>query len=90
MSLRDEDRCAFVGRKGRCTETTFLELHHVRPFGHQGPATVENIALLCRAHNAYEAEAVFGPFRASVVPEQKSAVLGQISPVPERVETRGA
>jgi hypothetical protein len=26
-----------------------------------GPATVANISLRCRRHNAYEAELVFGP-----------------------------
>src|SRR5690606_14251143 len=26
---RDAGRCAFVGRQGRCTETSFLEFHHV-------------------------------------------------------------
>ena len=36
--------------------------HHVQPFGHQGPATVDNISLRCRAHNVYESEQVFGRF----------------------------
>ena len=30
---RDEGRCAYVGREGRCTERGFLEYHHVRPHG---------------------------------------------------------
>ena len=59
---RDEGRCAFKGRAGRCAATRFLEWHHVQPFGHQGPATVENISLRCRAHNVYESEQVFGRF----------------------------
>ena len=59
---RDGGQCAFKGRKGRCTERRFLEWHHVQPFGHQGPPTVENIALRCAAHNAYESELVFGRF----------------------------
>ena len=57
------------GRSGRCTERRFLEWHHVQPFGHQGPATVENISLRCRAHNVYESELVFGRFDPSVVRE---------------------
>ena len=59
---RDEGRCAFDGRSGRCSQTRFLEWHHVQPFGRQGPATVENISLRCRAHNVYESDQVFGRF----------------------------
>lgn len=61
---RDGAQCAFIGRSGRCTERRYLEWHHVQPYGHQGPTTVENISLRCRAHNAYESELVFGPFAA--------------------------
>jgi hypothetical protein len=66
---RDEGRCAFAGRSGRCTARRFLEWHHVQPFGHQGPATVDNISLRCRAHNVYESERVFGRFDPSVARE---------------------
>jgi 5-methylcytosine-specific restriction endonuclease McrA len=60
---RDGGRCAFVGRTGRrCSETSRLEFHHRHPHGHGGEATVENIALHCRAHNDYEAELVYGRF----------------------------
>jgi len=57
---RDEGRCAFIGARGRCTETSRLEFHHVVPFARGGPTSVENIALLCRAHNGYESELAFG------------------------------
>jgi len=57
---RDEGQCALVGRNGRCTEHGFLEFHHVRPHADGGPATVANIQLRCRAHNAYEASLFFG------------------------------
>jgi hypothetical protein len=60
--VRDEGRCAFEGKTGRCSATRFLEWHHVHPFGHQGPATEDNISLRCRAHNVYESEKVFGRF----------------------------
>jgi len=70
---RDGNRCAFVSATGhRCTECTFLELHHVQPYAKQGPATVENISLRCRRHNQYEAELVFGPHGASIVREPAS------------------
>jgi len=53
---RDGGRCAFVGTRGRCTATARLEYHHRIPFADGGPATVENIELRCRGHNAFEAE----------------------------------
>jgi hypothetical protein len=57
--LRDGGRCGFVGENGRrCTERGLLEFHHVNP---DGEATVDNIQLRCRAHNAYEADLYYGP-----------------------------
>jgi hypothetical protein len=59
---RDGDRCAYIAPDGRrCDERGFLEFHHVKPFAADGPATIGNIELRCRAHNAYEAERYFGP-----------------------------
>ena len=66
---RDQGCCAFVGASGRCRETGFLEFHHVQPFATGGKATVENIELRCRAHNAFEASLVFGPSAGDVVRE---------------------
>jgi hypothetical protein len=57
---RDAGRCAFVGNAGRCRETGFLEFHHVEPYAVGGEATVGNVELRCRAHNAYEARLFFG------------------------------
>jgi hypothetical protein len=57
---RDGGQCAFVGAAGRCTERGFLEFHHLEPYATGGPATVENVALRCRAHNLHEAEHYFG------------------------------
>jgi hypothetical protein len=57
---RDGGRCAFVGPHGRCAETGRLEFHHIVPFARGGPATADNIALRCRAHNGYESEMCFG------------------------------
>ena len=59
---RDAAQCAFVGAAGRCTERGFLELHHVKPFAAGGQATLDNIELRCRAHNAFESEQYFGSF----------------------------
>ncbi|HQX83313.1 MAG TPA: HNH endonuclease signature motif containing protein [Vicinamibacterales bacterium] len=57
---RDAGRCAFVGARGRCTETGRLEFHHVVPFARGGATRVENLALRCRAHNAYKNDQAFG------------------------------
>jgi 5-methylcytosine-specific restriction endonuclease McrA len=57
---RDDGRCAFEGREGRCQETGFLEFHHVVPYAAGGETSVENLHLRCRAHNALEAERWFG------------------------------
>ncbi len=72
--LRDGGRCAFVGKGGRrCAERSFLEYHHVQPYGVGGQATVDNIALRCRAHNACEADLFYGPReprRSELAPER--------------------
>ena len=64
VSQRDEGRCAFVGRAGRCRETAFLEFHHVTPYAAGGATTADNIELRCRAHNQHEARAFFGDMLA--------------------------
>jgi hypothetical protein len=60
---RDAGRCAFIGTQGRCTETALLEFHHLVPYAAGGPTSVDNLALRCRAHNAYEAVQRFGATR---------------------------
>ena len=57
---RDQGRCAFVGRTGRCEERGFLEFHHVIPFADGGRTTTVTLQLRCRSHNAYEAREYFG------------------------------
>lgn len=56
---RDGGQCAFRGEHGRCSETGFLEFHHVVPFARGGATTSQNLELRCRTHNAYEAERDF-------------------------------
>jgi len=60
---RDQGRCGFEGSEGRCAEAGGLEFHHVIPFALGGLTTVENLRLRCRAHNAFEANEVFGDWR---------------------------
>ena len=58
---RDSDRCAFVDDRGRrCTEREGLEFHHRSPYGRDGDHSVENLCLMCHAHNAYLAELDYG------------------------------
>jgi len=58
---RDGACCTFEDANGRrCAERAGLELHHERAFALGGPPTVENLRLVCRAHNALFAERDFG------------------------------
>jgi hypothetical protein len=58
---RDGGRCAFVGTDGhRCEETRRLELDHIVPVAQGGGSNPENLRLLCRPHNQFEAERVLG------------------------------
>jgi hypothetical protein len=45
-------------------ERGLLEFHHVVPHADGGEASVQNLQLRCRAHNALEAERHFGPLFA--------------------------
>ena len=69
---RDGGRRAFVGANGRCPERGFLEFHYVVPYADGGSATVENLELRCRAHNAYEAARWSGGSDTLFVKEQRA------------------
>jgi hypothetical protein len=86
VGLRDEERCTFVGRDGRrCTARAYLEYHHAgMPFAHGGPETPANIALHCRAHNAYEGARIFGRPLPREVREARILYDTMMFPVPER------
>jgi hypothetical protein len=61
VAKRDQYRCTYVDDRGqRCRETSGLELHHEHAYALGGPATVANIAMRCRAHNALAAEQDYG------------------------------
>jgi len=61
VAARDQARCAFIGSDGhRCSARGRLEFDHVVPLARNGGTTVEGMRLLCRAHNQYEAERLFG------------------------------
>ena len=59
--IRDRGRCAFAGKNGaRCNERAFVQFHHSDPKAVGGAGTVQNIRLMCRTHNQYEADVFFG------------------------------
>jgi 5-methylcytosine-specific restriction endonuclease McrA len=58
---RDEGQCTFEDSGGRrCEERAGLEIHHEHAFALGGPTTLDNLRLLCRAHNALLAERDLG------------------------------
>jgi len=49
---RDGGRCSFVSANGtRCSTRRDLEFHHIVPFARGGSMTLDNLSLMCRAHN---------------------------------------
>lgn len=58
---RDGGRCRYVDESGRrCPEQNRLEYHHLHPFGMGDAHAIENVGLLCRAHNLHLAEHDYG------------------------------
>lgn len=58
---RDGGRCAFMTDDGkRCESRRGLEYDHIVPLAKGGRTCVDNLRLLCRTHNQYEAERHFG------------------------------
>jgi hypothetical protein len=58
---RDGERCSYRDNRGeRCRETFGLEVHHRHAHALGGPATLDNLELRCRPHNALAAEQDFG------------------------------
>jgi CRISPR/Cas system Type II protein with McrA/HNH and RuvC-like nuclease domain len=61
LFARDNGRCSYKGPNGkRCDSTRNLQIDHIVPFGRGGTHTIENLRLLCAAHNRLEAERVYG------------------------------
>jgi hypothetical protein len=83
---RDGARCTFVGAGGRrCTARAYLEFHHAGvPFAQGGGPGPGNIALHCRAHNAYEGMRVFGRYLPPEIRKARAEYDATRFPVPER------
>jgi hypothetical protein len=60
--VRDQGRCVYVSTEtGRvCGSTHRLQIDHCVPYSRGGPATLENLRILCHAHNQSEARRIFG------------------------------
>ncbi len=58
---RDEGRCQWkLASGGICGCTSRLQFDHIRPLARGGTSSVENVRILCRAHNLEAARLVFG------------------------------
>ena len=58
---RDGGQCTYVGPDGRrCEERGWLELDHRDGFARTGEHRVDSARLLCRAHNGWEADQMYG------------------------------
>lgn len=55
---RDEGRCTYQGTHGRCNSRHLLEFDHIIPRSRGGPTTVENLTLLCDAHNRWKSDSI--------------------------------
>jgi len=71
---RDGSQCTFVSADGeRCPARELLELDHREARAHGGKGDASNIRLLCRTHNQYEAEQLFGrDFMAAKIRQRKA------------------
>lgn len=85
LVARDGDQCSFISEDGkRCQERSFLQFHHRHPWARGGADTLENLALLCHAHNRLLAERDFGKTQVQdaidhcgASPHERNPHLGQ-------------
>ena len=58
---QDKAQCSYVAADGtRCTETHYLEVDHVKPFGIGGKTEPGNVRVLCSMHNLLLAKKTYG------------------------------
>lgn len=72
---RDGSQCTFVDAEGRrCCERSHLTLEHREPFALGGPSNLENLCLLCSAHNLASAREFFGTRQIEAAIHAKTAI----------------
>jgi len=87
---RDGKRCRFTDAQGRrCGERSRLEFHHRHPHGFGGDRSPENIALVCRTHNAYLASVDYGTLPGAPASRGMPGAAGRRPPQPVRRPTVG-
>ena len=58
---RDNYQCTYCAADGtQCRERVGLEIDHITPFSLGGTHEIENLRVVCKAHNGLFAEQVFG------------------------------
>jgi 5-methylcytosine-specific restriction endonuclease McrA len=59
---RETGRCSFIDpkTKRRCPSRHALQIEHIVPFAKGGTSDLQNLTLLCQAHNQYSAIQSFG------------------------------
>ena len=58
---RDNYQCTYCAADGtQCRERIGLEIDHIMPFSLGGTHEIENLRVVCRAHNGLFAEQVLG------------------------------
>jgi hypothetical protein len=58
--VRDGGKCQWPASGGVCGSKTRLEIDHVVPVARGGASTIDNLRLLCSAHNLLAARQAFG------------------------------
>lgn len=81
LVARDGLCCSYVNEDGqRCASSAFLQIHHDRAWAKGGANTIDNLRLLCSAHNQLLAEQEYGGShvmvaRATAAMERKRGVV---------------
>jgi hypothetical protein len=76
---RDQGQCAFISAGGRrCEALAWLEIDHIVPWAMGGASDdPDNLRLLCRTHNQFHAELIFGDAAARA---HRGAASGGLGP----------
>jgi hypothetical protein len=83
-ALRFRDKgCRFPG----CTNTRYIDGHHVKHWAHGGETSMDNLVQLCRHHHRLVHEGGFACMRTDdgqfVFKDQRSRLISSIAPLPD-------